>query len=340
MQKIAIVGAGIVGRLLAWHLCQQDYEVHLFCRGSINGEDACSMIAAGMISPFSEQEFLTKDWHHLAKRALKWWPMMLASLQDLVFYRENGTLILTSPREKPRLMHYLQKVQSQLQTKVSFLTEREISSLEPELTNFIGCYLPNEARIDPKQLFSALNAFFSNNGVIWHPFHEVKILTEKRLSANQQEFVFDKIIDCRGLGAKKALPELRGVRGELIYCYAPKVNIQHQIRLLHPRYPCYIVPRDQHVYVIGATQIENESNAPITIESTLALLAAAVNVHAGFHEAHINAFHAGCRPTMNNHLPFVSEQEGVMHINGMFRHGFLLAPVVVEQVVDKLLEKK
>ncbi|MBN9286490.1 MAG: hypothetical protein BGO43_06590 [Gammaproteobacteria bacterium 39-13] len=338
--KIGIVGAGIVGRLLAWHLCQQDCEVHLFCRGSLEGEDACSFIAAGMISPFSEQEFLQSEWHHLGEKALAWWPRILATLPDKVFYQDNGSLILASSRQKSYLNHYIDKIWRQLNIKVPVLTEKEIVSFEPELTNFIGCYLPQEARIDPQQLFAALNIFLINEGVVYHPFHEVEFISAKRIKANQAEFIFDKTIDCRGLGAKTMLPTLRGVRGELIYCQALNVNIQHQIRLLHPRYPCYIVPRENHTYVIGATQIESESNAPMTIESALALMTAAVGVHPGFHEANITALHARSRPTMPNHFPYCAEVEGIMHINGMFRHGYLLGPILAEQVARKILENE
>ncbi len=75
--RIGIVGAGIVGRLLAWHLCQAKHEVHLFTKGNIDSNDACSTIAAGMISPYAELPLMSFDWHKMGLTALTWWPAIL-----------------------------------------------------------------------------------------------------------------------------------------------------------------------------------------------------------------------------------------------------------------------
>ena len=84
------------------------------------------------------------------------------------------------------------------------------------------------------------------------------------------------------------MPELRGVRGELIELRAPDVKISRLIRLMHPRYRLYLVPlyKNDH-YLIGATQLESEEAGPITVRSTLELLSAAYSIHRGFSEAEI-----------------------------------------------------
>ena len=80
------------------------------------------------------------------------------------------------------------------------------------------------------------------------------------------------VFDCRGFGAKKAYPQLRGVRGEVIWLQTSQVQLAHPIRLVHPRYPLYVVPRGQGRYVIGASQIESEDFSAISVRTILELL--------------------------------------------------------------------
>ena len=330
--KIGIVGSGIVGRLLAWHLCQANHEVHLFTKGSEQSEDACSIIAAGMISPYAELPLLTLPLHQIGCRAFDWWPIILNSLPYPVHYQTKGTLVVCSPKQKALLQHFIGLIQYKLPAfSLAILSERELNAIEPALSNVIGCHLP-EAQVPPPQLFKAMNDFFAKQGVIWHSHHDVNGITSSNIDC---EKAFDKTVDCRGMGAKPSLPNLRGVRGEIIQCYAKEVQLQHTIRLLHPRFPCYIVPQENHHFAIGATQIESESTQGVTFRSALELMGQASMLHPGFFEASIISLNVGCRPTTDNHMPLVNECEGVLSLNGMSRHGFMFAPELTAQVAAK-----
>lgn len=80
---------------------------------------------------------------------------------------------------------------------------------------------------------------------------------------------------------------MRGIRGEVARVYTPEITLNRPVRLLHPRYPLYIAPKENHVFVIGATQIESESQAPASVRSGLELLSALYAVHPAFGEADI-----------------------------------------------------
>jgi len=126
------------------------------------------------------------------------------------------------------------------------------------------------------------------------------------------------------------------VRGELLWLRAPEVKLKHLVRLMHPRYRIYVVPRPDDIYIIGATQIESDSMDPITVRSSLELLSAAYSLHPGFGEAEIISTRVNCRPALPNNLPAIRWQEGLIRANGLFRHGFLLAPTVAQEVVNWL----
>ena len=109
------------------------------------------------------------------------------------------------------------------------------------------------------------------------------------------------------------------------------------VRLMHPRYRLYLVPREDHHYLLGATQIESEDSSEISVRSALELLSALYAIHPGFGEARILETRTNCRPALLDNLPAIAQEPGLMRINGLFRHGYLLAPALAEQAAQQLL---
>ena len=142
------------------------------------------------------------------------------------------------------------------------------------------------------------------------------------------------MIDCRGLGAKDDLPNLRGVRGERIVVKSRDVTLTRPVRLLHPRFPLYVVPWGDGLYMIGATVIESEETGPITLRSALDLLSAAYALDPAFAEAEIVRQGAGARPAFPDNRPRIIARNGYIYVNGLYRNGFLLAPALAELVAD------
>ena len=52
-------------------------------------------------------------------------------------------------------------------------------------------------------------------------------------------------------------------------------RLRRPVRLLHPRFPIYVVPWSGNRFMVGATQIESEADGPVTLRSALELLGAA-----------------------------------------------------------------
>jgi glycine oxidase len=67
------------------------------------------------------------------------------------------------------------------------------------------------------------------------------------------------------------------------------------------------------------------------------LLSAAYTVHSGFAEARILEALTQCRPTLKNNLPAIRiTEKGVIEINGLYRHGFMIAPAIVDCAIELL----
>ena len=134
------------------------------------------------------------------------------------------------------------------------------------------------------------------------------------------------------------MPDLRGVKGEMLVLRCPDLTLSRPIRLLHPRFPLYVVPHGDGVYMLGATMIEATERDRVTARSLLELLSAAYALHPAFGEAEVLEIGVDARPAFPDNLPRIRRRHGAIHVNGLYRHGFLLAPAMARMVAEFLCE--
>ena len=345
--RFGIVGAGLMGRLLAVELAQAGAQVDLYEQGGPDAALSAARVAAAMLAPLAESAITEDIVVNMGVHSLSRWPEIIAKLASPVFFQQNGSLILwhrQDANDAERFIKHLQKNQrnNPALTKPEMLDSARLQEIEPSVADRFsqGLYLPNEGQLDNRQLLHALATELSTLPVNlhWHQSPEPQAL--------EQSGQYDWVIDCRGLGAKTDWPEsmgntLRGVRGEVIRLYAPEVNLLRPSRLIHPRYPIYIAPKENHVYVVGATEIESDDYSEMSVRSAMELLSAVYTVHSGFAEARILEMATQCRPTLKNNLPEVRIESGTglskrLSINGLYRHGFMIAPAILDSVIELL----
>jgi len=88
--------------------------------------------------------------------------------------------------------------------------------------------------------------------------------------------------------------------------------------------------------VVGASEIESEDRSPVSVRTTVELLAAAHSVVPELAEARIVHSESNLRPALPDNLPLLSTRDGLTRINGLFRHGWLIAPAMVEQALQEM----
>jgi glycine oxidase len=147
-------------------------------------------------------------------------------------------------------------------------------------------------------------------------------------------------VDCTGLAARDVLTDLRGVKGEMLLLRLRDISLSRPVRVLHPRMPLYIVPRGDGLFMVGATMIESDQPTRISARSMLELLSAAYALHPAFGEAEIVEIGTGVRPAFPDNLPRIRWYGDTLYVNGLFRHGFLLAPALARRVAAILLEER
>jgi len=331
-KSIGIVGAGLMGRLLAYRLVGRGWQVTLFDKDAEAGTQGCTHVSAGMIAPSCELETAERCISAMGLRSLEEWPRILAKLDGAVYFERKGSLVVAHPSDELELQRLRRRIEAASPSpEFMKVVDREgIREVEPELAGRFasGLYLSREAHIDNRAAMDAMAAFLRCRGVSWRSSTSVDSLTAHTVRVSGRDERFDCIADCRGLGARDDLTSLRGVRGEIVQVHAPEVHLQRPVRLAHPRYPIYVVPRENQIYVIGATAIESEDLSPIAVRSALELLSAAYTVHTGFAEARLLETAVQCRPAFPDNHPRILHRPGLIRINGLYRHGWLLAPVL------------
>ena len=332
--RTVVLGAGLMGRLLACELARTGHTIDLYDASAHDAPASAAHVAAAMLAPLAESAVTELGVVRMGCHALARWPELIATLSAPVFFQQQGTLVLWHRQDVAEAARFQQQLAATARAMpqlpaVEALDARAVARLEPAIGERFaqGLYLPGEGQLDNRELLAAL----------LHRLQTLDVVLHWSSPRSPADFVDHAgwLFDCRGLGAHSDWPALRGVRGEVIRVHAPEVTLARPTRLLHPRYPLYIAPKPGGVFVIGATEIESDDVSPASVRSTLELLSAAYTVHPGFAEARVIEMAAQCRPTLRDNLPalrWLGPRR--LQINGLYRHGFLIAPAMLDAVMQ------
>ncbi|MCE4555944.1 FAD-dependent oxidoreductase [Roseateles cellulosilyticus] len=330
MRNVAIAGAGVIGRLLAWQLARSGHRVTVI--DPATGPDApgpAALVAAGMLSPVAEREHAGPEVAALGWRSLQLWPRIAQALGRPELVRVDGSLLLAHGSD----LGAAQRVLARLSDGPEPLDRAALARLEPSLAPGLKAWLlPGEGQVLPREMLVALAE--QAPGVDWRWGRHAETVQPHRIALDDGSHVdVDLAIDTRGLGARPDVVGLRGVRGEILWLHAPGVPLHRPVRLMHPRHRVYLVPRPGDLVVVGASEVESEDRSPVSLRSAVELLAAAHSVLPALAEARIVQLDTHLRPAFADHRPRIDAAAGLLRINGLFRHGWLLAPALAEDAL-------
>jgi glycine oxidase len=310
---VTIIGAGIAGAWQALLFAQAGHDVTLHEKSDAAMMLSTSHWAGGMLAPWCESEVSEPVISRLGLRSLDLWR---EALPDTPF---NGSLVVAHARDRNDYERF-----ARLTSGHRRLDAAGLAALEPSLEGRFrdALFFAAEGHVEPRRVLPKL--------------HE-KIVAAGGTIRFDSEVNTDKlnglVIDCRGLAAREAQPELRGIKGEMILIETDEVPLARPVRLIHPRWPLYVIPRENNLFMLGATSIEAEDTG-VSVRSALELLGAAYAVHPAFAEARIVEFGSGLRPAFPDNLPRIAIEEQRISVNGLYRHGFLIAPALAELTLN------
>jgi glycine oxidase len=319
--RIAIIGAGAAGLVTAARLAEQGQCAEIYEASERLGTSAASWLAGGMLAPYCEAEDAGSGIVAPGLAGIDWWAA------NVPHVRREGTLVVAPLRDRGDLARFSRRTRGHER-----IGPDRIAALEPDLAGRFGdaLFFPEEAHLDPRlALESLVDRAVHAGGQV----HFGAAVTPSALD-------HDLIVDCRGFAAADDMPQLRPVRGEMLILRSREVTFSRPVRLLHPRWPIYVVPRGDGLFMVGATMVESQDRRGVTARGTVDLLNAAYALHPAFAEAEIVETGSGLRPAFADNLPRVSRQGRVVTVNGLYRHGFLLSPAMAGEAVSDILGER
>ncbi|SMC59248.1 glycine oxidase [Fulvimarina manganoxydans] len=317
--SIAILGAGVTGLVAATRFAEAGYAVTVYERAETLGVGAASWLAGGMLAPFCEAESAEDSIVEPGLSGIEWWDAQAIDL------KRKGTLVLAPWRDQADLKRFARRTRDHER-----LDGPGIAALEPDLSGRFSeaLFFAREGHLDPRMALDRLAA---------------RLMTVKSGEAPLLRFGMavepatvsaDVVLDCRGAALSDEEPDLRLVRGEMLILKTDELTLSRPIRLLHPRSPIYVVPRGESLFMVGATMVESADRRGPTLRGIAELLNAAYALHPAFAEAELIETGAGLRPAYPDNLPRARRSGRVIRLNGMYRHGFLLAPSLAEEALN------
>ena len=184
MQKVAIVGAGLFGRLLALELARPqhsaNWQVSLFERDDLRAHNSAGYTAAGMLAPMAEAFSASPLITRLGSASLEQWPTLLDKLPAPMFFQREGSLVVSHPQDRGDYLNFINHLQRNLQSSTLAndlcpCDAPQLRKLEPELAEQfqMGMHLKAEGHLDNRALYAATVTAIQDSNIIQVAFSKL-----------------------------------------------------------------------------------------------------------------------------------------------------------------------
>lgn len=219
MQKIAIIGGGIIGMTLANYLDQKKYHVTLFDEPTGQATSA----SAGIISPWLSKR-RNKQWYRLAKDGAAFFPKLLQDFQlGHSIYQQSGTLLLRPEKQLEELLALAEERKKSAPEigMIELLSGEQTQEELPLLKALPALKISGGGRLDGKSYLNRMRDLAAKNGVEFIP-QRVQLTNSKTIRYDEKSVSFDQIILTVGPHLKDLLAplnyqvDLRPQKGQLL----------------------------------------------------------------------------------------------------------------------------
>ncbi len=340
LSDVVIIGGGIIGLSVAWHLAVEGVSVILLERGQIGGQ--ATGAAAGMLAPLAEAHGPGR-FVDLGVASLHAYPKFVNTIRaetgmdpELV---GPGMLRVALKEDEAEILCADFAWQRAGGHQVARLSGEEARRLEPALSaDVLGAILsPDERHVEPKRLVRAVALAAARRGV--RIVEGAQVIGLERMGSRVHGVnTVSETIDCatvviaggawtgeigRWLGA--SLP-VSPVRGQILSLLGICPPFRHTIY----GHAGYLVPKADGRIVVGATEDLAGFDARPTARGMARLLAMAPSLVPELGDLPFETAWAGLRPASPDGLPIlglVPQWENAYVASGHFRNGILLAPI-------------
>src|SRR2546429_4423320 len=165
--EVLVIGGGVTGSSIAYHVAQQGRNVLVVERNEIAVEPAASWASAGGVRPQGMEPAEAA----LACAALARWPTLPEELEADLQYRQGGHLLLAENEVEAEHLHTFVQRQHELGlADVSFVDREAVFHLVPGLGEQVvaGSFSPADGQADPRLTTRAFaNAAKRHGAIYW-----------------------------------------------------------------------------------------------------------------------------------------------------------------------------
>lgn len=330
--KVLVIGCGIVGAAIAYHLADLKLEVEVWEQNSSFGFGASGKALGVLMAVCSLKSSGALLDMRLASIALydRWLPLLQATSQSQLVLSQG---ILCIPRTTDRLKwEKLCATRANQGYILQWRSHEDLASLGLEHRDF-GVFSPADRVVHPQNLLQALVESAQGKGV--------KFCWGRKAELGA-EFPADRVVIAGGLGSEQlANIPLKAVGGQGIKVHLPSLNQDlTALHLVDDQGDINIVPLGNENYWIGAT-VEFEPHTLPRTENVNLLLDRASAYFPEFEHSIVLDTWAGYRPRPIDRgapvIDFVPDRDNWIVASGHYRNGMLLAPVTAKIVGDLIL---
>lgn len=331
MTHFQIIGGGIAGASIAYHLAKNEQKVTVYDR---HDQGQATSASAGIICPWTSQR-RNKAWYRLVKAGAKYYPTFIKELEGLTGhstgYQQNGALSLFKDSHIQGLAYerIMNKAAEALEMgQVKKLSADELRTLHPYLTtHFPAVYVEGGAQVSGNMLLETLKLAIKKLGGEW-------IATDQA-----PKELLGKVIYTAGAWANEYAEDanVRHQRAELLDI---KVNTninRSDIPVVMGLGPMYIVNNGNQHFYIGTTHEDTVQFDTSENEVNRDYLLTQANRYFTKHTIEKCYSSIGMRPLTDENLPFIGPVNGVYVVNGLGSSGLTAGPVIGREVARFLL---
>jgi D-amino-acid dehydrogenase len=342
MERVIVIGSGILGASAAFHLAAEGIKVIL-----VDREDSgqATNAAAGIICPWISQR-RNKAWYELVKHGARYYPELVEKLSSYGItrtgYRKVGALSLH--RDEQKLAQMAERALKRREDapeigEVSILSHEETKKWFPLVAEGFGAVLvTGGARVDGRLIRDALIEAAVQLGTELVG-GQASLVCENHcirgVAVDGERLEADQVLVTTGAWAREVLEpvgvkfQVSGQKAQILHLELPGIDTSEWPVVMPPNNQ-YLLSFEDGRVVVGSTHEDNkEFDTRVTAGGLNEIIGKALEVFPGLEDATVLETRVGFRPFTPDFLPVIGSVpglQGVLVANGLGASGLTSGP--------------